>query len=194
MDGPVYAQAREAYRALSALLGDQDFFFGSEPTSLDCIVFGHLALHFYPSLSNTSLKTILMMHCPNLVRFMHRFRYRYLGGTVSPDKVDPTRPILAYSQTVWSQKAPMEAQTWSDYFESVKQQFVKASGGKTSNTIVKQGAWVIPWDRILTVSGGLGALVLFAWRRGIVSFSSDDDEYAYMDDQDSPNDNEEDEE
>ena len=33
--------------ALSSILGDQRFFFGEKPSSLDCAVFGHLAQFLY---------------------------------------------------------------------------------------------------------------------------------------------------
>ncbi|ORX75290.1 hypothetical protein K493DRAFT_271961 [Basidiobolus meristosporus CBS 931.73] len=70
----IYELVRDHYRVLSKKLGEQQFFFGDSPTTLDAVVFGQLALHYYPELPNARLATMLKEEFPNLGQFCDRVR------------------------------------------------------------------------------------------------------------------------
>eukprot|EP00808_Paulinella_micropora_P011596 g33932.t1 len=73
----LFRAADEDVRALSALLGDKDFFFGKQPHALDCIVFAHLAQVVYmPKLKFPFAQDFLQTECRNLLGFMERFKNR----------------------------------------------------------------------------------------------------------------------
>lgn len=92
----VYLSAREIYQSLSVKLGEKPFFFGDEPSNLDAIVFGHLAIHYFAPLPNNKLKIVLDAF-PNLVTFLVKTKQRLFSswvppqGTPSPRK-SPSKP------------------------------------------------------------------------------------------------------
>ncbi|KAG4303880.1 hypothetical protein PORY_002734 [Pneumocystis oryctolagi] len=60
------------YRLLASKLSSHPFIFGDRPTSLDCLIFGHLALQFFPHLPNSILSEHLKSTEPLLVSYLHR--------------------------------------------------------------------------------------------------------------------------
>ncbi|VDM73636.1 unnamed protein product [Strongylus vulgaris] len=62
---------------LSAKLGDNKFFCGNKPSSLDALVFGYLAPLLRLPLPNDRLQLHLRA-CPNLVRFVEQVASIYL--------------------------------------------------------------------------------------------------------------------
>ena len=72
----IYAEAEKCLTTLSVRLGDQDFFFGSHPTSFDAVVYAYLA----PLLKAPFPKPVLQNYlkaCTNLVKFVVRVTNRY---------------------------------------------------------------------------------------------------------------------
>ncbi|KTW31646.1 hypothetical protein T552_00284 [Pneumocystis carinii B80] len=65
------------YRLLAFKLSSQPFIFGDQPTSLDCLIFGHLALQFFPTLSNSTLSEHLKTTEPLLVSYLHHSFSKY---------------------------------------------------------------------------------------------------------------------
>ncbi|GCB80531.1 hypothetical protein scyTo_0016238 [Scyliorhinus torazame] len=55
-ENEIYKEARECLTLLSQRLGFDKFFFGNSPSSLDAIVFGHLALLLKAKLPNSKLQ------------------------------------------------------------------------------------------------------------------------------------------
>jgi len=55
----LYSMARKCYAALSAKLGQQTYFFGEHPTTLDAVVFGHLAVQYLFPLPVHKLKALI---------------------------------------------------------------------------------------------------------------------------------------
>jgi len=72
----VYKQAEECISLLATKLGDKDFFFGQSPTSLDAVVFAHLAPLLKAPLPSAALQNHLKA-CTNLSRFVGRILQRY---------------------------------------------------------------------------------------------------------------------
>lgn len=68
--------------AASTLLGDQPFFFGDRPTSVDCVAFGFLGHTLWAPIP-WSPRQALSDH-PNLVAFCERMRDRYWAETREP--------------------------------------------------------------------------------------------------------------
>ncbi|GJJ78715.1 metaxin [Entomortierella parvispora] len=87
-DSKVYALARDCYRVLDRKLGDNDFFFGVRPTTLDAKVFGHLALQLYPELPDPHFQKMLQEDFPRLVAYCDRCREEFFANL--PDKTEPT--------------------------------------------------------------------------------------------------------
>ena len=72
----VYRQAEECLSLLATKLGDKDFFFGQFPSSLDAVVFAHLAPLLKAPLPSAALQNHLKA-CTNLSRFVGRILQRY---------------------------------------------------------------------------------------------------------------------
>lgn len=61
--------------ALAAILGDQEWFFGAEPTSTDAVVYAQLINIWQPPLESEVKRAIGEQ--PNLVAFLDRFKARF---------------------------------------------------------------------------------------------------------------------
>ncbi|KAI8814573.1 hypothetical protein BJ742DRAFT_786017 [Cladochytrium replicatum] len=73
----VYVKARDVYRVVSTKLGEKEFFFGPRPTTIDAILFGHLAIHSYPSFAHPTLFALLTFEFPTLLSYVSRIRAAY---------------------------------------------------------------------------------------------------------------------
>ncbi|RKP14923.1 hypothetical protein BJ684DRAFT_14791 [Piptocephalis cylindrospora] len=71
----VYEEAQKVYTALARLLGENDFFFGDHPSSLDAIVYAHLSVHLVP-LPDSELADMLNRDFPSLVQLVSRVKDR----------------------------------------------------------------------------------------------------------------------
>eukprot|EP01102_Stenamoeba_stenopodia_P005861 TRINITY_DN16573_c0_g1_i1.p1 TRINITY_DN16573_c0_g1~~TRINITY_DN16573_c0_g1_i1.p1 ORF type:complete len:314 (+),score=59.94 TRINITY_DN16573_c0_g1_i1:195-1136(+) len=74
-DDNLMVRVKEIYFALSARLGTGPFFFGQKPSTLDAIVFGHLAVQLRAP--GTSRLARLIHDFPNLVEYCHRILLQY---------------------------------------------------------------------------------------------------------------------
>lgn len=72
----VYRQAEECLSLLSTKLGEKDYFFGQSPSSLDAVVFAHIAPLLKAPLPSAALQNHLKA-CANLSRFVSRILHRY---------------------------------------------------------------------------------------------------------------------
>lgn len=73
----IYSKAQKCITLLSNRLGDKnDYFFGSQPTYLDAIVYSYLAPLLKIPLPNSSLQNHLKA-CTNLVKFISKISQRY---------------------------------------------------------------------------------------------------------------------
>ncbi|KAJ3405863.1 hypothetical protein HDV05_006299 [Chytridiales sp. JEL 0842] len=83
----VYKVARDCYKALATKLGDQPYFFGEFPTSLDCIAYAHLAVHAVPALNNPQLFSMLAFEFPTLIAYVARIQKHLFEKT--PPRLSP---------------------------------------------------------------------------------------------------------
>jgi len=74
----VYESAQECYEALSARLGDQYYFYGDEPSTLDCIVYGFLMTQYSARLPKNTLHVFISGY-KNLTDFCNRITNLYFG-------------------------------------------------------------------------------------------------------------------
>ncbi|OQR78477.1 metaxin-2-like [Tropilaelaps mercedesae] len=79
-DVEVFNEIVSCLKALSERLADKPFFFGAQPTELDCLVFGHLFVLLNPSLEAApGLRQVapLVSNYPNLVQFCKQIETKY---------------------------------------------------------------------------------------------------------------------
>ncbi|KAJ4989871.1 hypothetical protein SVAN01_04708 [Stagonosporopsis vannaccii] len=71
----VDAVSNELLEPLSDLIGNRDYLLGtSQPSSLDCLAFGYLALMLYPAVPHAWLKERLSTKFPTLTTYIQRLR------------------------------------------------------------------------------------------------------------------------
>lgn len=72
----IYKKAEECMTLLSERLGENEFFFGKRPCSVDALVFGYLAPILKIPFPNAALQNYLK-NCDNLSQFINRILQRY---------------------------------------------------------------------------------------------------------------------
>ncbi|TPX55054.1 hypothetical protein PhCBS80983_g05647 [Powellomyces hirtus] len=146
----IYVLVREWYKALANKLGEQPYFFGSRPSSLDAVVFGHLALHCIPSLAEPTLFSILTFEFPTLYAYCERMREDLFGAPLRASANhgaswilgDIVRSPMVYMRTVFSPAA-----------------------GKKEKSVEERRAEVGTW---MSVVGAVGFFVGYIFYSGIV--------------------------
>lgn len=103
LEALVLKNAKECVNLLSSKLADKKYFFGDKLTSLDAIMFGHLAPLLKAPLTNSALQTHLKA-CRNLVSFCHRISTEYF-------------PLSAEEHEELRQRAEQERQQSVDRME-----------------------------------------------------------------------------
>ena len=68
-DDDVTHTAKEIYTCLASKLGNNRYFFGVNPSSLDAVVFGHLAVQYFAPMPDQTLRNTLQQF-PSLVKFI----------------------------------------------------------------------------------------------------------------------------
>lgn len=102
VDALIYKEAKECLNHLSYRLGDNDYFFGTQPTSLDAIVFGYVA----PLLKAPLHSSPLANHakgCENLSYLVNRILRKYMP--MSPEDLEEKRK----SETMEKEKNQIDA-------------------------------------------------------------------------------------
>jgi len=88
----VYRLAQECFEVLSAKLGSKNFFYGNEPCTLDCVVYGFLMIQYSARLPKYTLRVLISKH-KNLVEFCYRITKNYFY-TDSPSLLRPPPRLL----------------------------------------------------------------------------------------------------
>lgn len=92
--GQVYRQAEECLSLLATKLGEKEYFFGQSPSSLDAVVFAHLAPLLKAPLPSAALQNHLKA-CTNLTRFVGRILQRFF-----PKEVKGTAKFSMFPATI----------------------------------------------------------------------------------------------
>ncbi|KAL1914220.1 uncharacterized protein VTP21DRAFT_9673 [Calcarisporiella thermophila] len=80
MEEKMVREARQLYETLETQLGKRQYFFGEKPTTLDALIYGHLASHLHGELPNNRLSLLLNSEFPELSRWCHHMRDTYLSS------------------------------------------------------------------------------------------------------------------
>lgn len=90
----IYAIGEKDLRALSSFLDDKEFFMGSEPTTIDCTMFGLLSCLLHTA-ENSPLAKVVREDLKNLVDFCDRMKLNFWldwNDLSSEEQVEETRP------------------------------------------------------------------------------------------------------
>lgn len=80
------------FRPLQARLGENRHFFGSDPSTLDCLAVGYLSLCFFPELPHPWLANEMKKEFSRVCGYLHHIRTPMLGKFVNANEV------LAYTR------------------------------------------------------------------------------------------------
>merc|ERR1719154_432379 len=72
----IWEFARKDLKAVSEILGDKPFLLGDEPSTVDCVLFGHIVQFLYIDIGFPQ-REVLVNECQNLVALVERIKYRY---------------------------------------------------------------------------------------------------------------------
>ncbi|CAI2167039.1 13616_t:CDS:2 [Funneliformis geosporum] len=75
-DLEMYKIIRKSYDVLLNKIGNEEFFLGNKLSTLDIMIYGHLAVHLYSDLPNPNLAIILNTEYPRLARFCELMKNR----------------------------------------------------------------------------------------------------------------------
>ena len=73
------------YSTLDAKLGSKKYFMGENPTSLDAVVFGHLAIQYFAPMPDSSLREEIQKF-PRLVNYLERVSRNLFDSLPDYDK------------------------------------------------------------------------------------------------------------
>jgi len=80
--------------ALSSWLGTKQYFHGSQPSTVDCMLFGHLAQFLFIDIGFPQ-KTFMEAKCPNLVELVDRVKLQFWGDW--DESIEQAKPKLSLS-------------------------------------------------------------------------------------------------
>jgi hypothetical protein len=168
----MYSLARETYKILDTKLGQKDYFFGEQPSTLDCMVFGYLALHMYPMLPHHRLRVILTTEFPRLALFCDRFKKSFFNEPLPQSESASDVPTLWKSFT----QSPL------DFFSSIKTNIL--GDGEEKKEEKKSDAQLdFERKRIWTIAGGVTVFLAYIIMNGIISVEIDDGSNGYDEDE-----------
>ncbi|CAD6184850.1 unnamed protein product [Caenorhabditis auriculariae] len=153
----VLKNAFQALNVLSTKLGDNKFFCGNKPTSLDALVFGYLAPLLRVQLPNDRLY-VQLTACPNLVRFVE---------TVSTIYLPLTEEQLKTQQ--------LDRKMWQQRLQKAKAEKELIKNSETSAGEVSAAEEPPMRDSILFAVAAVTLSVLFALHSGIIQVTVEDD-------------------
>ncbi|KAG0352424.1 outer mitochondrial membrane transport complex protein-domain-containing protein [Gamsiella multidivaricata] len=168
----IYDLARDCYRVLDRKLGENEFFFGVKPTSLDAKVFGYLALQLYPEIPNPRFQIILTTQFPRLVAYCDRCREEFFANL--PDSTLPSEPSPFFTNPI---SAPKE--WFRNMFltpaatPSTSQHSTTEGDGKPKKTKEERD---FDLKRIYAVTFGVVAMIAYVIVNGLVVVGNEDDE------------------
>ncbi|KAI8380105.1 Tom37 C-terminal domain-containing protein [Blakeslea trispora] len=177
----MYQLARDTYSTLQSQLDNNTYMFGEQPSTLDCIVFGYLALHLYPDLAHRRLQHILQQEYPRLAEYCNRIKDVLFADTEesileseSADDVPSVWKTLTNNPT--------------GFFSTIKDDVVSYMGNSEEKKEKSQAQIDFERKRIWSIAGGVTFFLAYIIYNGILSIEiasdDDDDEYYYQEDDD----------
>ncbi|KAF9427574.1 hypothetical protein BGZ94_004633 [Podila epigama] len=169
----IYDLARDCYRVLDRKLGENEFFFGVRPTSLDAKVFGFLALQLFPEIPNPRFQMILTSQFPRLVAYCNRCREEFFANL--PDTSSPSEDSPFFTSSIASTK------------EWCRSTFFGPSTSSSSFTTIpdkpKRTAEERDFDikRVYAIAFGVVSMAAYIILNGLVVIGDEEDEGQYID-------------
>ncbi|KAJ7380240.1 metaxin 1 [Desmophyllum pertusum] len=99
LENKLFKDALECLKLLSTMLDGKEFFFGDSPTTLDAVVFAHLAVIWKAPLPNNKLFNYLQGY-DNLCMFCGRILQRYFPQAQQEEQQQPSQSSSAQDDTV----------------------------------------------------------------------------------------------
>ncbi|XP_031499583.1 mitochondrial outer membrane import complex protein METAXIN [Nymphaea colorata] len=90
-EAEIFRKATKAYEALSAKLGENNFFFEDRPTSLDAAMLGHTLFVLHALSDSSTLRSQLTRH-ENLVRYSENLKVEFLEDSSTSVPRSPFEP------------------------------------------------------------------------------------------------------
>ncbi|KAF9355271.1 metaxin 1 [Mortierella sp. AD094] len=169
-DTRIYDLARDCYRVLDRKLGDNDFFFGLKPTSLDAKVFAYLAVQLYPEIPNPRFQAILNTQFPRLVAYCDRCREEFFANL--PDVTLPSEPSPFFTNPI---SAPREWFKNTFFIPSTTSSSRYISSGDEKPKRTKEDR-EFDLKRIYAITFGVVAMVAYAIVNGLVVVGNEEEE------------------
>ncbi|KAI9598868.1 hypothetical protein BDF19DRAFT_431652 [Syncephalis fuscata] len=182
-----YTVCTQLLYSLSAKLGLQPYFFGSNPSSLDAVVYGHLALHLYADeFRQSTLRQMLISDFPLLVAYCDKIRAYMSTAVPQPLEAFPPLPATFSGILALPARVLLGGDGWmavQNYWSSWRQ----AKPGADEHHSRKQAnqSDVSPQEersfvqkRWLSIIGGIGLMIGYILWNGIISieFSNEEEE------------------
>lgn len=180
----MYRLVRETYGVLQTQLGDKDYMFGSRyidiyifiiqvltlysPTTLDCIVFGYLALHLYPDLPHKRLQYILTNEYPTLKQYCERISSLLYPPEQQAPESDPSDDVPSLWKTIVNNP--------KQFLSSIKSDVVSYMGSEEEKKEKSKSQIEFERKRIWSIAGGVTAMLAYVIYNGIISIDLQDDE------------------
>ncbi|KAF9945782.1 metaxin 1 [Mortierella alpina] len=163
----IYDLTRDCYRVLDRKLGENDFFLGVKPTTLDAKVFGYLALQLYPNIPNPRFQTILTSQFPRLVAFCDRCRDEFFANL--PDSSLPKE-----SSPFWTTPFSSPKKWFSSMFIMPSE----SSSQSSSNEKLKQTPEERDFNlkRVYAIAFGVVAMAAHVILNGLIIIGNEDGE------------------
>ncbi|KAI9487633.1 MAG: hypothetical protein EXX96DRAFT_554047 [Benjaminiella poitrasii] len=165
----MYRFARETYDILQKQLNDKNYMFGDSPTTLDCIVFGYLALHLYPDLAHRRLQHILTNEYPKLAQYCNRIRDLLFTSQSNVVESAPAEDVPSLWKT--SINNPV------GFLGNVKDDIVSYMGTNDVESKKEKSQAQIDFERkrIWSIAGGVTFFLAYIIYNGIISIELNDD-------------------
>lgn len=148
------------------------------PTTLDCIVFGFLSLHYYPELPHNRLQHILKEEYPRLAHFCDRFKETYFSNNES-SLSEPAEDIPSFWRTMISHPGSLLGSIKDDVLSYMSKD--NDNDNDENEQAKKKNPEELEFQkkRIWSIAGGVTFLLAYVIFNGLVSVEivDDDDEY-----------------
>jgi len=113
----VVADAQIVYGAVAAHIGDQEYFCGDRPSSLDAVLFAHLNYHYHAPVCESDLRPLLQKH-PALVRYVERLSEKHFRN--APPRPPPAIELTREERVEMDQMRDKESKSWREWIWGTK--------------------------------------------------------------------------
>lgn len=144
----------------------------NRPTSLDCLVFGHLSLHLFPSVPKSFLATRLKEKYPRTRKFLVDFNARFFEGGISNVMARPSFSLRSSLTAIWHE---VTGARWSTARTGTidSPESASSTAAEDSKASKEAGEWRA---KAAFVGGALTVLVAFVLSNNLIVLELGDDD------------------